>query len=342
MDWEQYKKRFIIEAGREGRNRFFIKNCLKYAKQLYEKKLPIIYDQEHFSSLVGYEYDYILKASNDQKKFYRKFVIPKKAGGFREISEPLPSLKEIQRWILDNILYQCIPHNFCKAYIPKGSIKDNARFHRNQNMVLKLDIKDFFSSLKYNKVYNSFKKSGYRDSIAILLSNLTTLDKSLPQGSPTSAALSNLLCYGIDNRLSSFAIKENIRYTRYSDDLTFSGEFQTGQIIKMVSKVLGDNDLLLNEDKTRLMLKNKRQVVTGIVVNKKLQAPRYIRRELRKAIYYIKTFGLDSHIYHEDIKKSNYIYHLMGIANYILFVNADDKDAKEAIKILKENKSDKP
>jgi RNA-directed DNA polymerase len=333
-DWQKYATDFRRAALEKDFNDEYVELCLNYARPLIERNLPVIYDQEHFSELVGYKLLYLLAASHSTPKFYRVFDINKKQGGVRQIAEPLPSLKEIQRWILDNILYRCQPSKFAKGFVPRASIRDNARFHRNQPLVLSLDIKDFFSSIKIGRVYNFFRRLGYQRSVLYLLTHLCTLNRCLPQGAPTSPALSNLIVLRMDRRLAGFALKEKIRYTRYADDITFSGEFEPGRIIKFVRKVVADEGLELNENKTRLMQRHKRQEVTGIVVNKKLQAPRQDRKELRKAIYFIEKYGLDSHIRHTQNFRSNYLKHLLGTANFFLFVNPKDKDAKRAVELL--------
>jgi RNA-directed DNA polymerase len=334
MDWFQYVKQFKQQAKKVGFDGDYVHRCLTYANNLYQKGLPIIYDQRHLSLLVGYSADYIYKASNSPQHFYRYFEIPKHTGGVREIAEPLPSLKEIQKWILTNILYRCDPSKFAKAYVPKRSIRENARFHRRQPMVLSLDVENFFGSISSAKVYRFYNKLGYCKSVATILTELCTLDRSLPQGAPTSPAISNLLSLRIDHRLSGYALKNRIRYTRYADDLTFSGKFDVGTLINLVINVLTDAGLSLNVKKTRLMLGHNRQEVTGIVVNEKMQAPREVRSKLRQAIYYIEKYGLDSHMEFTSETRANYINHLRGIANFILFVNPKDTGAKHAFEIL--------
>lgn len=204
MKWKTYCDEFRKEAFEVNLNETDINEYLEYAKTLFEKELPIIYDQYHLSLLVGYQYEYLLAASNSSEHFYRKFKIPKKNGDLREISEPLPSLKEIQHWILNEILYKLKVSKFAKAYVKGKSIKENARFHRNQKQVLTLDIKDFFPSIKVFKVIDIFKSIGYCDSVAVMLANLCCLDGSLPQGAPTSATLSNLVMIEVDNLISEF------------------------------------------------------------------------------------------------------------------------------------------
>lgn len=336
MDWKEYTKAFRRQARSQGLTQEDIQICLGYAKRLADKDLPIIYDQRHLSYLVGYEHAYLDAAANAPDNFYRKYWIPKKSGGRRKITEPLPSLKEIQRWILDNILYRLEPSKYAKAFVPGRSIKSNARFHRNQPMVLSLDIKDFFPSTNAAKVFGLYRSLGYSKPVVTMLTGLCCYEGALPQGAPTSPVLSNLLARRIDARLSGFALKHVIRYTRYADDMTFSGVFQPGQLISLVRRVLKDDGYRLNEKKTRLMHQHQRQETTGVVVNQKMQAPREYRRELRQAYFYIRRHGLASHAAHKGISHNNYAEHLIGRANYVLSLNRTDRDALALIGLLSE------
>ncbi|MED0666648.1 retron St85 family RNA-directed DNA polymerase [Bacillus badius] len=335
MIWEEYRRNFMKAAVEKGRNSEYIEKNLAYAFQLYSQGLPIVYDQTHFSYLVGYNIEYLLKVSNSQRNFYRSFKIKKKNGGYRNISEPLPNLKFIQKWILEEILYCCKTNNFAKAYKRNVSLKDNAKFHRGQKKVLTIDIENFFGTIKSSSVYNFFSSLGYSENIVTMLTNICTLGGSLPQGASTSPALSNLLMRDIDKRIAAFCTKNKIRYTRYADDLTFSGDFQEGMIIKFVTEILKAEGFQLNEKKTRVRLQHQRQEVTGIIVNEKMQVSAEVRKELRKNVYYIRKYGLDSHL--EIIKKDKrqYLKHLLGMANHICFVNPKDNKAHAYLNYLK-------
>jgi RNA-directed DNA polymerase len=285
--------------------------------------------------LVGYKYEYLLRVSNNPEKFYRTFTIPKKSGGERDISEPLPSLKEIQRWILDEILNRYPISRYAKAYVRKRSIRENARFHVNKKLVLTIDVMDFFPSLRYNKVYGLFVGLGYSVPVATMLSNLCCLNGGLPQGAPTSPALSNILMINVDKRISGFIKKKEIRYTRYADDMNFSGDFEPGMVIKYIRDVLRDANLQINEKKIRIRTPGQRQEVTGVIVNEKIQAPKEMRRKLRQSVYYIEKFGLASHLDKTENTRANHIYHLLGIANFILFLNPEDQEARGYIETLR-------
>lgn len=334
--WEKYSRAFSDLAKSFGYSKAEIQGYLAYAQNLVRQRLPIIYDQKHFSMLVGYRLDYLRRISNSQNNFYRSFVIPKKSGGERTISEPLPNLKIIQAWILDEIISKGRVSGYAKAYVKGRSIKDNAFFHINQKVVLTIDIEDFFGSLKYKPVLALFQGMGYSKSVSTLLANLCTLDGSLPQGAPTSPTISNLLMRGFDKRLAGFCKKHNIKFTRYADDMTFSGDFEPGMVVKFVGSLLSLYNLKINHEKIRARRQNQRQQVTGVVVNKKMQVPKNKRRELRQAIYYIRKFGLHSHLERMEHQRANYLRHLLGVANHILFINPSDSETMEYYVFLRD------
>ena len=128
-----------------------------------------------------------------------------------------------------------------------------------------------------------------------------------------------------------------MRYTRYADDLTFSGDFNEGALINFVEKVFESEGFLINEKKTRVRLQSQQQEVTGIVVNEKMQDSRKYRREFRKKMFFIKRYGLGSHLDHAGMEnKIKLVYHLLGTANFIVNVNPNDLETREHYIYLKE------
>lgn len=326
MDWEKYSKEFKQQAKCNYWTDNQIELALDYAKKLNDRNLPIIYDQNHLCLLLGWQSKYVHAMSNVKPYFYRQFKIPKKKGGFRTISEPLPDLKQIQKWILNNILYKVPCSKFAKAYVVGGKLKSNAKFHKGQNAVLKLDIKSFFDSIKETKIVGMFMGFGYIKSVAVMLAKLCCYAGCLPQGAPTSPYLSNLFMLSFDDVISDYCVQRKIRYTRYADDLTFSGDFDREEIISVVIKELKKLGLKLNMDKTCFLRQNSRQCVTGIVVNAKLQAPRDYRMSIRQDVYYIRKYSLEDHLHFLDVQQRNrYLYSLLGKISYVLSINNNDK-----------------
>ena len=204
MKFEQYKQEFEIKASNSGYTAENIERCLNYARPLIDKGFPVIYNTSHLSVLVGYRKDYIKRAVVYTPYFYRDFEIKKKNGKMRKISEPLPSLKEIQDWILVNILEVEKVSPFAKAYRKKVGLLENVKFHKNQPKVLTLDLKDFFPSIKTENVELIFRSFGYSVLISSLLSKLCTRDSCLPQGAPTSPYLSNIFFKRADDLIIKY------------------------------------------------------------------------------------------------------------------------------------------
>ena len=335
MEWEQYKNAFLIEANKNNKSTQYCEKWLNYARKLFENNLPIIYNQEHLCMLVGYETEYIYAASNGARHFYRTFYVPKKKGGYRTISEPLPNLKDIQKWILINVLEKMEISPYAKAYVKGKNIRENARFHKRQKKVLSLDVHDFFGSISSFLVYEVFVNVGYQSDVAMMLTQLCCLEGSLPQGAPTSALLSNIIMKHFDDDIAKYVNENKIRYTRYADDMTFSGDFNEREMIRFVRKKLKKMGMALSEEKTRVRCQGQQQEVTGIVVNDKLQLSKKKRKKIRQEIYFIKKYGLQSHLEYIQEERRNYLEHIKGEIAYAFFINPKDAEMKEYLEYIK-------
>jgi RNA-directed DNA polymerase len=324
MDFTHYKEAFIQEASKNSFSEHNIERCLEYAAVLFSNNVPVIYNTSHLSALVGYKKEYLKKASLYPKYFYRDFEITKKNGSKRAISEPLPSLKEIQIWVLKNILYKIPISPFAKAYKPNSGLIENLKFHKKQPKVFTLDLENFFPSISIKSIEKVFLTAGYSRMVSKLLSKLCTRDGTLPQGAPTSPYLSNLIFKDADAVISSYCIERKIRYTRYADDLSFSGDFDEKELLSKITSIVENLNLHINTAKTKLMTPNMRQTVTGVVVNDKPQVAFHKRNELRQDMHYIKKFGIDEHREYKEINHSNYLEHLLGKVNFVLQINAKD------------------
>ncbi len=230
---------------------------------------------------------------------------------------------------------------YSKAYVKGSSIKQNAKFHRNQRVVLTMDIKDYFDTIKIDEVKTFLNEIGYDYEVVEVLSTVMCLYNCLPQGSPTSPYLSNLITKKIDDELSTLATSYGIRFTRYADDITFSGDFNVGVIINKAREIIGKFGFQINDDKIRAQEQHEQQLVTGIVVNStKMQVAKKRRKDVRQQMYYIKRFGLENHLSKRKITKSNFLSHLLGVINFILFINPNDSEVlgykKEIYSIIKE------
>ena len=261
--------------------------------------------------------------SNNIEKNYKIYKIKKRNGKYRTIYEPNSLLKHIQKQILENILNNKSISKYAKAYHKGISLKDNAIPHINKKIILKLDIKVFFENISFIDIYNScFSIEYFPKSVGMLLTYLCTYDEHLTQGSPTSAYISNLVMKEFDEAIGTWCEDKNISYTRYSDDMTFSGNFKPSEVIIKVRKMLYKLGLQLNNDKIHVITKSSSQFVTGIVVNEKAQVDSKYRKKIRQEIYYIEKYGLQSHLTRLNIKNKNqYINSLYGKILYVLQIN---------------------
>lgn len=193
---------------------------------------------------------------------YTRFTIPKATGGERAIWAPRPLLKRCQRWLLHEVVERLPVHGAAHGFVPGRSIFTNAQQHTNSRIIIKMDLKDFFPTLTFPRVKGMFRKAGYREQIAILMALLCTeaprevveMDgetyfislgpRCLPQGAPTSPAITNAVCMRLDRRLTGLSKKFGWRYSRYADDLTFSlpvdgeGDEHIGRLISAVSYIV--------------------------------------------------------------------------------------------------------
>ncbi|CAN5753088.1 retron St85 family RNA-directed DNA polymerase [soil metagenome] len=242
---------------------------------------------------------------------YHRFTIPKRDGSERAIWAPLPTLKAAQHWILHNIAEKLVVHGAAHGFLAGRSILSNASQHLNSRIVVQMDIQEFFPTITLPRVKGIFRNAGYREPLAKLLAMLCTESprevvqqggqtyyvsigpRCLPQGAPTSPALTNTLCLRLDRRLEALARRLGWRYTRYADDLTFSlpvahnGPPRLGALLGLVRRVVEAEGFQLHPEKTRIARSGARQKVTGLVVNGEdpPRIPRKLRRQLRAAIH---------------------------------------------------------
>ena len=279
--------------------------------------------------------------SNKIERNYKVYKIKKHNGNYRTIYSPNPLLKSIQKNILKNILNEKSISQYAKAYHKKLSLKDNAYPHLNKKKILKLDIIDFFENIEYPLIYQScFSQNYFPKSIGHLLTYLCTYESRLPQGAPTSSYISNLVMKDFDEELGTWCKENNIDYTRYSDDMTFSGDFNHHELIKKVRKMLYKLNLKINNKKIHIITNAQQQNVTGIVVNNKLQTSSKYRNQIRQSIYYLKKYGIKEHLAKINYLNTptKYINSLKGKINHVLNIDPNNQEFtkyKEYIKELK-------
>lgn len=271
---------------------------------------------------------------------YRRFALPKKSGGSRMIAAPMPRLKAAQHWILAQVLEKLPTHEAAHGFKTGRSIMSNAVPHVRADVVVNLDLKDFFPTVHYARVKGLFRSFGYSESLATVFGLLCTepevetvvLDdtvwhvslgeRHLPQGAPTSPAITNLLCRRLDETLTQEAQRLGFVYTRYADDLSFSGKdaaaAQTGLLLKRVQRAVQDAGFQVHPDKTRVLRRGRRQEVTGIVVNDRPNIPRETLRRFRATLFQIEHDGPEGKQWGEG---QNLLAAIQGFASYVYMVN---------------------
>ena len=279
----------------------------------------------------------LYSVSNNLSKHYHKVSLPKKSGGHRNLSVPDKVLNSIQRRIADVLLVHMPVSRYAKAYRFGSSTLRNAKRHIGKHVVLKLDILHFFDSIRYSTVKDKvFPEEIYEEPLRILLTMLCYYKDTLPQGAPSSPAITNIILYEFDELIGQWCQDQGISYTRYCDDMTFSGDFDPAEVIRYVRLGLKEMGFLLNEQKTRIQHTGQRQTVTGIVVNEQLSIPADYRRKLRQELYYCRKFGIREHLQRIglEIPEDTYRMQLLGKVNYVLQVHPDDQNVKAAKKWL--------
>ena len=274
---------------------------------------------------------------------YVEWAVPKKRHGVRVICAPKPRLKAFQRRIKAEILDRAALHPAAHGFVPERSIVTNAGEHVGKSLVVNLDLRDFFEHIRYPRVVGVFRRLGYSLEVsrwlALLCSHRPCLCPATPtgvtkvyvrrafrhavQGAPTSPAIANLVCQRLDRRLAGLARRFEATYTRYADDLTFSGgePFKRGmkRFLVLVKEIIRDEAFRLHLRKMRFMRPGQRQQVTGVVVNEKVNVRREEFDRLKAILHNAAKTGLAAQ--NRD-KRSDFRAYLLGRIAHVGNLNA--------------------
>jgi RNA-directed DNA polymerase len=275
---------------------------------------------------------------------YEQFVIKKKKGGVREIDAPSNQLKRIQKRLNYYLqaYYLCIKPIEVNGFVihphylgTSCNIVENAKPHIKKKYLLNIDLKDFFPSITAKQVKELFTSEtfGFSEQISTALTLLTTFQGKLPIGAPTSPAISNFICKQLDADLIQFSKVNLLTYTRYADDLTFSSnEPITNDIVLDIINVIQNNNFKINESKLRKRSSNRKQVVTGLTVNDKVNVDRKLLKKIRAMLHDFTTNGIESATRrHFNLKgdvavklRAKFIHRLEGYINFVGQVRGKD------------------
>jgi retron-type reverse transcriptase len=270
----------------------FLRFLAAYGGLLRARELPVMFNIAGLCQSLEMNERELKWMLAHPERGYRTFTIDKRGGGVRQIAAPTDRLRELQRWIARRLLGRIQPHPAAHAYTRGRSIVTNAQAHVGKRVVLRLDLLDFFPSIDAKRVRRIFQSLGYPYSVARALSELCTLNGRLPQGAPTSPALSNLACVTLDRRFAALGERLSFDYSRYADDLVFSSDNDgLPKLIPFFREVIEDERYTLNERKIRVMRQSRRQSVTGVVTNARVSLRRDQVRRLRAAMHRLRTRG---------------------------------------------------
>lgn len=316
------KKKAVMSAAEAGRlfsptlrtrNRK-LRDLLTDEDQLKRLNLPVWRTEEDIAAALGITlkelWHFAIHRERERQPHYVTFAIPKRSGGRRLIMAPKRRLKAIQRQLLERLVSNLPVSNDAHAFRTGRSIRTGAEPHVGQPFVLKLDLQDFFPSVTFARVRGYLIACGYAYPVATTLAVLMTEAERQPvdvdgtvfhvpvgerhcvQGAPTSPGLCNAIVLKLDHRLAGVARRHRLHYTRYADDLTFSGAMDrpaANRLRALIERIVEAEGFRVNPGKTRLMGRGARQVVTGVVVNQDLGLSRKERRRLRAAQHQLRA-----------------------------------------------------
>jgi retron-type reverse transcriptase len=286
-----------------------------------------------------------------EKTHYTYFEVPKRSGGTRLLAAPHKKLAKAQRWIFQNILARLDVTEHAHGFVRGRSTVTNALRHVGRDVVVNLDLKDFFPSIGFHRVRGLFASLGYSPCAATLLALLCTesrrtavehdgkkywvavSERALPQGACTSPTISNLVTRKLDRRLAGAARKLGWSYTRYADDLTLSalaalpGNAQPKNVALLLARVrhvVTEEGFRINEKKGRVQRASRRQEVTGVVVNDKPGIRREEVRRIRAILHGAKKTGLAAQ---NKEGRENFEAWLRGKIAYVAMIDREKGEA---------------
>lgn len=317
-----------------------------------------IHDLSHLLGYTAKGLAYVLYGRSPSSN-YTNFTIPKKSGGVREINAPISELKLIQKrlaMLLQDCIHDINKKRKIKSVLSHGfrrdcSIITNALEHKNKKYVFNIDLADFFGTINFGRVRGFFIKNEnfkLEPAIATIIAQIACYENSLPQGSPCSPVISNLIGHTLDIRLARLANQYSCHYSRYADDITFSTNLREfpSQIARTdgadehlyipgakLAKAIRRSGFTINPDKTRLQYKNSRQDVTGLTVNKKVNTRSVYWRTVRSMahrLFNAGEFDIVSHVEDEDgnlseVKEKGTPNQLHGMLSFIHHVDWESR-----------------
>jgi RNA-directed DNA polymerase len=318
------------QALAQGRDPQTIERALQIQRVVSETGAYPLYTLAHLAQVTGASWTYLRDVGARRRDPYLDIDRPKRDGRTRPISSPEPVLMDVQRWILHSVLPACSVHPASYAYQQQRSIVDCARQHLGARWLIKLDVHDFFETIRESRVYRIFRHLGYTRLLSLELTRLCTriprdaaitrnryrfhgkapyavnVEGRLPQGAPTSGVLANAVAYGLDVKLSRLAQERRLVYTRYSDDIVLSAvdgfsRRDAIDVVRRASAMLTSEGFAIHRAKTRIVPPGARHIVLGLLVDRdSVRLLPEFKRRIEVHIRGVARFGLAEHAEHRD------------------------------------------
>jgi len=322
-----------------------IRDLLTDEEQLKRYGLPLIRTEEELAKALdittGELRFFSIHREKEERPHYVTYTIPKRSGGVRTIIAPKKRLKAIQRRLITLLVEKLPVSDAANGFRRNRSVRTNAELHVGRAVVVNLDLKDFFPSIHMGRVRGLLIALGYGYWVATTMAVLMTEAERQPvmleekryfvpvtsrfcvQGAPTSPGLSNAMVLKMDRRLKGLAKSLDFNYSRYADDLTFSGDNSDvlKKLITTASRIVWEEGFTINSRKTRVMRQGRQQAVTGVVVNSVAGLSRRERRKLRAAIHHLRKDK------EQGLVNPGEIASLKGKLAYLSMLNREQADA---------------
>lgn len=300
---------------------------------------PFLYDTYQLADFLLLRRAKLFQMVRHVDRYYTERALPKRNGGVRVIAAPYGELKMVQWRILHFVIRFFPVSPYATAYKEGCGLRSNAAPHRGKRYLLKLDLEDFFGSIPFQKVYQAaFGQERFPKQIGVMLTTLCCRNDVLPQGAPTSPALSNLVLRWFDDTIGEWCRKRGVSYTRYSDDLTFSADRPLYDVYQKVTALLEQRGFVVNEKKTRFITNASRMEVTGLTVNNGVGVSAAYKRKLRQEVYCALKYGVEDAAARVGFSGTplNYANHLLGRMQFVLQFDRDNKWFQQAKEEMKE------
>jgi len=357
--WAETKKENIVFIGKGYSS--LLNDKKTDIQKLSEKNLPIIETDKELAEFLSIDYNTLRFLTYHRDvvtvDHYYRFTIPKRNGGVRNIAAPKKSLKLVQRKILDDILSKITVSSSAYGFLPGKSVITGAKAHTTKpNILINMDLENFFPTITFERIRGLFKYFGYSGYISSLFAMLCTYcervpieikgetkyvkttDRILPQGSPASPMITNIICAKMDKRIEGLADSFNLTYTRYADDIsfTYTGKedfLNISAFIGIINKIVKEEGFIINKKKTKILRKNNRQIITGIVINNdEIGVTKKWVKNLRALIYNTRKdiYKADSQVLNEISGRIEWLKSVNAV-RYKNIIN----DGKNLLEMLK-------